>query len=75
MKNNYWENETPVEVDTGKNILKYFKQAGKLQISMPYWEDDAGERRQGKTVTLDLTALRGSAAGLEVVRGIMGGES
>lgn len=54
---NYWEQETPLEVDTGKNILKYFQQARKLQISMPYWTDDDGNKRQGKTVTLNLSAL------------------
>ena len=55
--NKYWETETPIEVDTGKNILKYFPQAEKLQISMPYWTDSAGEKKQGKTVTFNLTAL------------------
>ena len=71
MANNYWEQETPVEVDTGKNILRYFKQAGKLQVSMPYWTNDAGEKRQGKTVTLDIAALKGNPGALELMRKIM----
>ena len=55
--NKYWETETPIEVDTGKNILKYYPEAGRLQVCMPNWTDGAGEAKQGKTVTLNLVAL------------------
>ena len=72
MANNYWEHETPVVVDTGKNVLRYFDQAGKLQVSMPYWTNDAGEQRPGKTVTMDVAALLMSPDALEVVRKIIG---
>ena len=53
----YWQDETPEILNTGKNILKYFKQARKLQVCMPFWKNDAGEERQGKTVSLNLTPL------------------
>lgn len=67
----YWEQETPIESDTGKNVLKYFQQAGKLQISMPNWTDGNGEKKQGKTVTLDITALKDNKDALELVRQII----
>ena len=58
---NYWENEPDIEVDTGRNVLRYYREAGKLQVSMPYWTNDAGEEKQGKTVTLNLAAMSGNA--------------
>jgi len=67
---NYWEHETPKVVDTGKNVLRYFPEAGKLQISMPYWTNDAGEERPGKTVTLDLTAVQETPEAVELMRKI-----
>lgn len=39
----YWETETPITADTGKNILRYFDGAGKLQASMPNWTDLNGD--------------------------------
>ena len=55
---NYWENETPVKATTRRNEIEYYKAAGKLAISRPAWTDDSGNTRRGKTVTLDLAALR-----------------
>jgi len=57
MNKKYWETETPTMIDTGKNILRYFSEAGKLQVSMPYWTDGAGEKKSGKTVTVDVAAV------------------
>jgi lipoprotein-anchoring transpeptidase ErfK/SrfK len=54
----YWESETPIMADTGKNVLRYFEKAGKLQISMPYWIGKDGEQKPGKTVTVDIAAVR-----------------
>lgn len=65
--NEYWNNEIPVEFDTGKNVLRYFKQAGKLQICMPYWTDNHGEQKPGKTVTLDVFALIANEAACEMI--------
>ena len=53
----YWENETPVTITTGRNVLQYFKDAGKLSVTRPVWIDDKGVERRGKVVVLDVTAL------------------
>lgn len=67
----YWNEETPIELDTGKNILLYFKKAEKLQVRMPKWTNDAGEEKQGKTVSFNLTALHESDTDtMKAARGI-----
>ncbi|MDR0453611.1 MAG: hypothetical protein LBH05_02215 [Deferribacteraceae bacterium] len=73
MKNStgYLETETPTEADTGKNILRYFKNAGKLQISQPNWKDKDGSEKRGKTVTLDIAALKGNPAALDIIKQIV----
>jgi hypothetical protein len=53
----YWETETPREVTTTRNVLRWFPIAGKCQVSMPDWVDAEGEVKRGKTVTLDVRAL------------------
>lgn len=53
----YWDSEEPVVADTGKNILRYFPQAGRLQVSLPNWTNDSGQQRHGRTITIDLNAL------------------
>lgn len=60
MSRYYWYKETPVEVKTEKNVVRYFKEAGKLQVSKTDWVDN-GETKQGKTVTLDITSLLSSS--------------
>lgn len=69
--NKYWENENPIEVKTSKNILRYFKQAGKLQISNPDWEDDSGNVKRGKTVTLDIFSLKEELAAHSMLKDII----
>lgn len=54
---NYWETEEPLMVETEKNVLKLYREAGKLQVCQPFWQDKDGVERQGKTVTIDLEAL------------------
>ena len=63
---NYWENETPVKATTRRNEIEYYKAAGKLAISRPAWTDDSGNTRRGKTVTLDLAALREAPEAIEI---------
>ena len=58
----YWENETPKEVMTDKNVLRYYEQSGKLAVSRPDWEDESGNMKQGKTVTLDISAIQAEPA-------------
>lgn len=44
-----------------------YQYAGKLMVSRPNWEDDHGEMKPGKTVTLDLTALKGQENAREIL--------
>jgi hypothetical protein len=60
MPGKYWEEEQPIMADTGKNVFRFFPKAGKLQISMPYWTDKDGAQKPGKTVTVDVDAVRES---------------
>jgi len=53
----YWENEQPQEVNTGRNRIRFFREARRLQVCMADWQDEHGETRQGKTVGVDLAAL------------------
>ena len=52
----YWEAEQPREADCGWVRLRYFEQAGKLQVQH-LWRDKAGQLRPGRVVTLDAEAL------------------
>lgn len=56
----WWDDEAPVVATSKKNVLRLYVQAGKLMVAQPDWEDDNGEAKQGKTVTLDLAALKGN---------------
>lgn len=53
----YWEKEEPKVARSAANVLRWYEQADKLQVSQPDWTNDKGEECHGKTVTLDLTAL------------------
>jgi len=70
MSNKYWENEQPVTANTGRNVFRYFKTSGKLQVCNPNWIDNGGQEKQGKTVTLDISALRESPAALDIIKQI-----
>lgn len=63
----WWEEETPIEATSRKNVLRLYPQAGKLMVSRPDWEDDHGEMKPGKTVTLDLEALKGAEDAREIL--------
>jgi hypothetical protein len=71
----YWESEKPQVVDTGKNVLRYFLEAKKLQVSMPNWKDKDGVEKPGKTVTLDVTALLETTGGQDLLRNLLQPES
>jgi len=49
----YWEKEEPIEVSTNRISLQYFPKAGKLQVSILWPDKETGEKRRGKTVTID----------------------
>jgi hypothetical protein len=72
MGKKYWEEEEPVVVDTGKNVLRLFGKAQKLQISNPYWLDKDGNQKPGKTVTLDIEAVLKAPDAAELFRSILG---
>ena len=71
MITKYWESEEPTTVDTGKNVLKFFPEAQRLQVSMPDWQDKDGQPCRGKTVTLNLSALHESPAALDLLRQVI----
>jgi len=54
----FWENETPKEARSEKNVLRWYPKAGQLQVSRPDYEDNNGQTRPGKSVTLNVSALR-----------------
>lgn len=68
---NYWETETPISASTRKNELEYYREAEKLAISRPSWTDGSGESKRGKTVTLDLAALKESPEALHLLQKIV----
>jgi hypothetical protein len=69
MSKRYWEEETPIVVDTGENILRFFENARQLQVCNPDWLKD-GVMRQGKTVALDIDAVLASEEGASLFRTI-----
>ena len=72
MEQSYWETEKPVEVDTGKNILRYFPEARKLHISKNGWTDKkTGETKMGKTVALDLDAIASTPAAVSLLETVV----
>lgn len=69
--NKYWESEPNAEIDTGKNILRYYKDAGRIQISTPKWTDKDGNEKNGKTLALNLDALRKTPGAVELLQNIL----
>lgn len=54
MANKYWETETPVVMDTEKNEVRFFMEAGKVQV---YPKVASAARGIGKGATIDLAAM------------------
>jgi hypothetical protein len=67
----YWDNPPDAEINTEKNILRYFKGAAKLQVQMPKWTNKDGEEMPGKCVTINLDALRESEGGVDFIQKII----
>jgi hypothetical protein len=63
----YWEKEEPQEAMTDRIALAYFPQAGKLQISLLWPDRETGEKRRGKTVTLDYEDLQAHPDALDLL--------
>lgn len=60
----YWEREAPQEADTARVALAYYLEAGKLQVSLLWVDSETGEKKRGKTVTLDREDFQANAEGL-----------
>lgn len=71
-KEPYWEKETPSIVMTTVNELRYFTEAGKLQVSTLPWKDADGVEHRGKTVTLDTKAAMVSPDAAAMMASIFG---
>lgn len=67
----YWTEETPTIIDTGANVLRYYPQAGKLQVSLPDWLNKEGDSCQGKTVAVDVEALQTSTTAMALLAQIL----
>lgn len=60
----YWERETPKEVRTGNLVLRYYREAGKLQVSARCRNYLPGDEWTCKTVTLDQDDLQANPEAL-----------
>ena len=66
----YWQEEPGKVIDTGKNVLEYYPKAGKLSIAKPSWTNTVGEVKRGKTVVLDLAAVKANPEAVAMFRRI-----
>ena len=66
----YWQEEPGKVIDTGKNVLEYYPKAGKLSIAKPSWTNAVGEVKRGKTVVLDLAAVKANPEAVAMFRRI-----
>ena len=71
MNQPYWESEEPAIANTGKNILRYYEKANRLQVCMPNWVNDQGEPMRGKCVTLNLEAVYNNTNASALLRQIV----
>ena len=53
----YWEKEQPIEIVTTRNELRWYPGAKQLAVCRLPFTDDSGVVRQGKTTTLNVSAL------------------
>lgn len=67
----YYDNEDPVILETDKNKLSWYPEAGKLNVARPDWVNDEGQTKPGKTVVLDLNNLADTPGGIEFLENII----
>ena len=67
----YWKSTPDIEVSTEKNILRYYREAQKLQVYMPYWIDGDGNPKQGKTVAINLKALSETSEAVQLLERVL----
>lgn len=70
-KPKWYELETPQEVTSRRNRLQWYRQARRLQVSLPDWQNENGEIKRGKTVTLVVNDLKGVAGAVEIFQEIL----
>ena len=66
----YWDAPPDAEINFGKNILRYWKSAGKLQVLSTYTDKTDGVNKVAKTVALSLDSLRECPEAMELMRQI-----
>ena len=66
----YWQEEPGKIIDTGKNVLEYYPRAMKLSVAKPSWTNAMGEVKRGKTVVLDLAAVKNNPEAAAMFRRI-----
>jgi hypothetical protein len=64
----YWENETPEVIKTERNMIKYYPNAGKMQVAGVYKDAVTGEVKQGKTATLDIEDAAAYSEALDLIQ-------
>ena len=67
----YWETETPIMSATDKNLIRYYKKAGRLQVAAVYKNKKTGEMKQGKTATLDVEDMAANPEALDLLQQII----
>ena len=67
----YWERETPKEANMARVALAYYPEAGKLQVSLLWVDIKTGEKKRGKTVTLDREDFPANPEALAFVRQVL----
>ena len=50
--------------------MEYFERAQRLAVSRPAWTDEDGHERRGKTVVLDIRALKESPGAVKLMQDI-----
>jgi len=72
FREKYWEQEEPREAFTNRISVTYYKEAGKLQLSLLYVNGD-GEKKRGKTVTLDAEDMQLHPVAVDVIKSFLAG--
>jgi adenylosuccinate synthase len=65
---NYWEKDPDDEINIGKNILRYWREVGKLQIASTYIDKNDGVEKIKRCVALDLDSLRECPEAMELMQ-------
>ena len=70
---NYWKNGPDTEINTSKNILKYYLKAGKLQVTKLEYMYKSVNQKHGKTVVLNIDVLLETLESIQLFKKILRG--